>query len=317
MNAQQLPPELAELANSLHKKLTEPVFRADRAPIRLDTALESSCRQEAHNIWLEAGFQAWYAWFCVDSNTKATLAELSSLHLSEIASFVCSIRPHETIQNLFEHLFYKSFRGDLRRRILASRGYSYPVPKETTSTVPAISLVPLQTPGNLTPAYGHRQPSIVNDDNAPQPNTSGQPDNNQPDESRGQPVTHDTDSPNDASQPPAVDYNERSFPGAKYLPAIFPPQTCVAIVKTGRAASVRIVALPPALQYSLELDIYASKVPYMARELFGVIIQVEDGRLYLGLDSGANASFDTLRLAGADHEAARRILGRVYSAPWK
>lgn len=109
MAAQQLLPNLA-------KKVVEPVLRADRSPIGLDAALESSCLQDIRNIWLDAGFQAWYAWFCVDHDTRAALAQLPESDLHEIACSICSIRPHDTIQALFDHLFYKSFRGDTRRR---------------------------------------------------------------------------------------------------------------------------------------------------------------------------------------------------------
>lgn len=115
MAAQQLSPDLTQRASILGRKLLEPVHRADRSPVGLDAALESSCLQ-VRNIWLDAGFQAWYAWFCTDHDTRAALAHLPDSDLREIAHYVCSIRPHDTIQALFEHLFHKSFRGDTRRR---------------------------------------------------------------------------------------------------------------------------------------------------------------------------------------------------------
>lgn len=111
--AQQLLPDLAQKTSALGKKLVEPVLRADRSPVGLDAALESSCLQETRNVWLEAGFQAWYAWFCADSNTRAALSDSD---LRKIAHSVCSIKSHDTVQALFEHLFYKSYRGDMRRR---------------------------------------------------------------------------------------------------------------------------------------------------------------------------------------------------------
>lgn len=116
MSSQELLPDLAQKASVLGKKLMEPVHRVDRSPVGLDNALESTCLQGARNIWLETGFQAWYAWFSVDSHTQAALDELPVSDLRAIAQFVCSIRPHNTVQCLFEHLFHKSFRGDTRRR---------------------------------------------------------------------------------------------------------------------------------------------------------------------------------------------------------
>lgn len=105
-----------------------------------------------------------------------------------------------------------------------------------------------------------------------------------------------------------MDNTERNFLELKYLPTVFLYQTCVSVIKTARGASVR------ASQSSLELDIYSAKVPYIARELFGVIIQIEHGRLHLRLDSGANATFNSLKLAGAEHKTAKRILRQLYSA---
>lgn len=108
----------AQLATKLHEHVRNHVRNPERSPDKLDWTLEESCRQEARNIWLDAGFQAWYAWFCSDNDTKATLARLPDLELREIAQSVCSIKPDATVQTLFEHLFYKSFRGVARRRKL-------------------------------------------------------------------------------------------------------------------------------------------------------------------------------------------------------
>lgn len=102
--------------------------------------------------------------------------------------------------------------------------------------------------------------------------------------------------------------NNHSFPEPKYLPAIFPYQTCVSIIKTLQGASVYTS------ERCLELDILSSKVPYIARELFGIIIQIEHGRLHIRVDSGANATFNAVMLTGANHDAAKKMLGQVYTA---
>lgn len=89
----------------------------------------------------------------------------------------------------------------------------------------------------------------------------------------------DTGDEEDSDQPLPVNH-KRSYPESKFLPAIFPHHTYVSIVKTDRAAFVRIISPAPTLLSSLELGIYSANLSYIARELFGVFIQVEHGRYY-------------------------------------
>lgn len=115
MTAQQLRPDLTQKASILGEKLIKRV-NTTRSPVGLDAALGSSCRQEARNIWLDAGFQAWYAWFCIDNITQKALAELPDSDLREIARLVSSVKPDDTVQTLFWHLFHGAYRGASRRR---------------------------------------------------------------------------------------------------------------------------------------------------------------------------------------------------------
>lgn len=63
----------------------------------------------------------------------------------------------------------------------------------------------------------------------------------------------------------------------------------------------------------MELNILSAWVPYIASELFHIIVQIEHGQLYIRLDSGAKGTFNTVRLTGASHDAAKKILGQVYT----
>jgi hypothetical protein len=66
-------------------------------------------------------------------------------------------------------------------------------------------------------------------------------------------------------------------------------------------------------QCHLEIDVYARKVPYIARELFGSTFEVEDGRLSMRLvDSGACVTFEKLTLSGADRTGTEKLFGKVF-----
>lgn len=100
----------AQLRDQLATKLREHV-NPKRSPDGLDTALETTCRQEGRDVWLHEGFQAWYAWFCSIHNTEVALARLPESDLQAITRYVCGIIPADTVQILFKHLFYDAFRG--------------------------------------------------------------------------------------------------------------------------------------------------------------------------------------------------------------
>lgn len=94
-----------DLQSQLATKLREPVkANPPRAPVGLDTKLNESTCQETRNIWLDAGFHAWVAWFRSDATTKAALARLQE-DLRRIAQYLCRVEPDDTVQSLVEHLF--------------------------------------------------------------------------------------------------------------------------------------------------------------------------------------------------------------------
>ncbi|KUI66551.1 hypothetical protein VM1G_11441 [Cytospora mali] len=297
MSARQLPPHLEQKVDTLKQSLETPLAATwtYKAPTGFDDALEESCREGARNVWLNAGFQAWYAWFKVGRTAQEALKELPEPDIWEIARSVCSIQPDDTVQTLFQHIFHGSNRSSKRRRLLQSKSYSYPnkrIPAPSTSSI-------------------HRQTSSIssnNENDESRADSLGQPDNQHNDFGQQLPVDTNEQQPSSSRQPLEVINIERSFPEPKYLPNVFPYQTCVSIVKTSRQAAVYTDSA------DLKLDIKSASIPHIARELFGAIIQVEHGRLYMTLDSGSSVTFNEITLSGANHMAAKKIFGEAYTA---
>lgn len=104
------------------------------------------------------------------------------------------------------------------------------------------------------------------------------------------------------------------FPDAKHLPSIFPPHICRSIVKTAAKAEVEVTPSQNANASCLKLSIYSTKVQYLARELFGVDIDNEGGRMFVRFESGASAQVDTLRLTGARLETLEKCFGPTTTA---
>lgn len=103
-----------------------------------------------------------------------------------------------------------------------------------------------------------------------------------------------------------------AFPCARNIPSFLPHHLCTSVVKTDLRAAIRIVFGRTPSQCCLELDIYASKVPYIARELFGEILEVEEQRLWVRRISGTSMSFESTTLHGADRKGAENLLGAIF-----
>lgn len=86
---------------------------------------------------------------------------------------------------------------------------------------------------------------------------------------------------------------------------------CRSIIKSDTRAEVEVLTFDKLKQQSaLKLTIYPSRVPYLAKELFGVDMDLEDGQMCLRFDSGASARIEALKLTGAQHSALEKCLGR-------
>lgn len=100
-------------------------------------------------------------------------------------------------------------------------------------------------------------------------------------------------------------------PDARNIPILFPTLICPSIVRSDGAASIRAIFTDTLSQCSLEIDLYPTKIPYIAWELFKVHIELENGRLLVRFEEGANISAETFTLYGADRKATERLLGKI------
>lgn len=109
---------MAALA-SLRACLETAPRRKDKAPTGFDKQLKATSEALTDNVWvifLDVGFQAWYAYFIADPNTRATVDKLPPEEQRTLAKELCEIVPHDDVQGLFQHLFDVADRSDTRHR---------------------------------------------------------------------------------------------------------------------------------------------------------------------------------------------------------
>ncbi|KAG8164063.1 hypothetical protein KVR01_005981 [Diaporthe batatas] len=126
--------------------------------------------------------------------------------------------------------------------------------------------------------------------------------------------------PDTGELPPAVGItaanmanNSWSFPKAKNILSLLPNLTWYSVVKSNSLATIRMIFGDTPSQCHLEIDVYAQKIPYIARELFGLTFDVENGRLTMrATESCANMTFEKVTLTGADLNGSEKIFGEVF-----
>ncbi|KAI3390243.1 hypothetical protein diail_11126, partial [Diaporthe ilicicola] len=106
-----------------------------------------------------------------------------------------------------------------------------------------------------------------------------------------------------------ADGHLRAFPRARNISSLLPYQFCTSVVKSDLLAAIRVIFGRTPSQCYIQIDIYASRVPNIARELFGAILEVEEGRLWMRLASGSSTTFESMTLSGADRKGAENLLG--------
>lgn len=89
-----------------------------KAPPGLDTALETlSSSDQISRAFLDAGFQAWYAYFLAtdrDRGLQESIAQLSPSALHHIASDVSKIDAHDSVTRRIQHVLFGSDRSAKR-----------------------------------------------------------------------------------------------------------------------------------------------------------------------------------------------------------
>lgn len=112
-------PLIDEIATALRKPLEDPHpfdnSGKPRAPNGFDHKLDETCKSGERNVLLDTGFQAWFAY--TQSQPRAQLAfdQLPDSEAKGVARYLCTIRPHPTVELLFQHILYESFRAVQRR----------------------------------------------------------------------------------------------------------------------------------------------------------------------------------------------------------
>jgi hypothetical protein len=89
-----------------------------RAPDNFETSLEAACSEPDNSIsraLLRAGFQVWFAYFlALQEGNAHGLDQLPSTELALVTSQIARVHPHQSVKQLFSHLF-QGWRGRKRR----------------------------------------------------------------------------------------------------------------------------------------------------------------------------------------------------------
>lgn len=102
----------------------------------------------------------------------------------------------------------------------------------------------------------------------------------------------------------------RTWPKARNLPGVFPTYLCRIIIKeNGNAAITESFPKDPA-ECCLDLKIAANQVPHVAKELYGVHIDIVQGERSIILDNGVEVEINgTISLRRASNVAASKLFG--------
>lgn len=108
----------------------------------------------------------------------------------------------------------------------------------------------------------------------------------------------------------SIDQDQATLPYAKQLPSVFPPYICRAVMRLEARAEVAVSSAENSERSLLNLCISPTKVSYFAKELFGVDVDFEDGRMCLAFENGASAQITSVTLTGAKPDALDQCFGR-------
>ncbi|KAH8763823.1 hypothetical protein F5883DRAFT_716087 [Diaporthe sp. PMI_573] len=338
-----------ELIAALTKPLVEPYRTPKKAPKHFDKKLENACTSIHRNVFLDQGFQAWFAYTQVERRVQMAVEQLPHATAESVARRICSIKPHPSVEILFKHMFYESFRAKDRRAQLQRSNYSPPgsadvVQPQDSDEPPPISnhrqgstspggapSVQMQDPGDSQPTDNHSRRSNAEYQLPPiadvHPNNSSLPplaanaspgirlplltDNIHP--VIGQPNSpghsQDVSEVGTATEIP-VGQRIWALPDAKNMASLFPPGTRKSIVMKGLEAAIRAVFGDTNSQCYLEIDIYRHKIPALAAQLFGVYLEATSEGFSMILESGLFVLCKTVTLSGANPQAVENVLGK-------
>jgi hypothetical protein len=100
-------------------------------------------------------------------------------------------------------------------------------------------------------------------------------------------------------------------PSAKNLPFVFPQNACSMVVKSGSKASIMVTFPPDPALCCLMMDIAATEIEFVARELFGIRLRTENGRRTIVFDDAVIIDIqENVILRGAESLAWDRLFGQ-------
>jgi hypothetical protein len=108
--------------------------------------------------------------------------------------------------------------------------------------------------------------------------------------------------------PVADQYQTVSNPGLKCLAHIFPPYLCKRIRLSATNASVDMYYYW-GLYCTLELLVLPTSIPYLAMELFGTHLELNEGTWDIVQSNGGSQCFECTTLRGARGEGITRVFG--------
>lgn len=115
-------PAVAAILESIQSILSKDLD-PNKAPVNFDTTLEVDCSSPTSRsrFILQVGFQAWFAYFLAKESRSPIVEHIDQLkeeNLRYVAVEICRIQAHDSVNQLYRHLFLRSNRAPKRRRKL-------------------------------------------------------------------------------------------------------------------------------------------------------------------------------------------------------
>ncbi|KAF4455915.1 hypothetical protein F53441_1852 [Fusarium austroafricanum] len=308
--------------------LQEPWKKSDKTPYGLDEALENlrsteplatheeQAKRETEQIFLEAGFQAWLAYFLTNRKqayhrvgqksshqTLEAFHRLSTDDRTKVAATIAGIKCHETVDKLLEKLM----KPRKRKRAISEIHGQEPFGNTTNSTMSSL------------PPVNESLPSTDSTMTASTSHTDTTAPNLQPISGMGTVITAPgTFVSNTASDPPTASIQAQqctlaSFPG---LLAFFDPIFCGSLSAKDGKANITL-NFPHAtthgsqLRCLMSLIIRASEIPLITWRLFQVHIRNgDDGIRHEVLKNGGRGlGSPTFMFQGSLDADIKKVLG--------